>query len=55
MTGLLTPRNLVLAVLLIFLALLPVYAAVSGNVFLVILFTRIIILAMAATSSSVSA
>jgi len=50
MTALLTPRNLVLAVLLIFLALLPVYAAVSGNVFLVILFTRIIILAMAATS-----
>jgi branched-chain amino acid transport system permease protein len=50
MTGLLTPRNLAPAVLLIFLALLPVYAAVSGNVFLVILFTRIIILAMAATS-----
>ena len=50
MTALLTPRYFVLAALLLFLGLLPVYAAVSGNIFLVILFTRIIILAMAATS-----
>jgi branched-chain amino acid transport system permease protein len=50
MTALVTPRNFVFAVLIVFLALLPVYAAVSGNGFLVILFTRILILAMAATS-----
>jgi branched-chain amino acid transport system permease protein len=50
MSALLTPRNLVVAALLIFLALVPVYASVSGNVFLMTLFTRIIILAIAATS-----
>src|SRR5947207_3103287 len=50
MSAVLTPRNVVVAALLIFLALVPVYAAVSGNVFLMTLFTRIVILAMAATS-----
>jgi branched-chain amino acid transport system permease protein len=34
----------------LFLALLPVYVALSGNNFLLILFTRIVILALAATS-----
>ena len=32
------------------LALVPVYAALTGNLFLMTLFTRIVILAMAATS-----
>ena len=50
MSALLTPRNVVVAALLIFLTLVPVYAATSGNVFLMTLFTRIIILAIAATS-----
>jgi branched-chain amino acid transport system permease protein len=50
MTGMLTPRNAVVAVLLVFLALVPVYATVTGNSFLMTLFTRIVILAMAATS-----
>src|SRR3712207_4936707 len=45
-----TPRNIVVAVLLAFLALVPAYSALSGNAFLMTLFTRIIILAMAATS-----
>ncbi len=50
MIGLLTPRNVVVAVLLVFLALVPVYALATGNGFLLTLFTRILILAMAATS-----
>jgi branched-chain amino acid transport system permease protein len=50
MSALLTPRNVVVVVLLFFLAALPVYATLAGNLFLVTLFTRIIILAMAATS-----
>src|SRR5712692_7008120 len=50
MRPLLTPRNAVVAVLLFFLAALPIYASLTGNLFLVTLFTRIIILAMAATS-----
>jgi branched-chain amino acid transport system permease protein len=45
-----TPRNIVVVALLLFLALVPVYASISGNVFLVTLFTRIVILAIAATS-----
>jgi len=44
------PRTAVIAALLIFLALLPVYVALGGNHFLLILFTRIIVLALAATS-----
>lgn len=50
MTGLLTRRNVVIIALLIFLVLLPVYAAVFGKPFMVTLFSRIIILAMAAVS-----
>jgi branched-chain amino acid transport system permease protein len=45
-----TPRSVAVAVLLTFLAALPIYAALAENLFLVTLFTRIIILAMAATS-----
>jgi branched-chain amino acid transport system permease protein len=50
MTSLLTVRNVVIAALLAFLLALPVYADLSGNSFLLTLFTRILILAMAATS-----
>jgi branched-chain amino acid transport system permease protein len=50
MTALYTTRNAVIVALLLFLILLPVYAAFSGNIFWVILFTRIVILAMAAMS-----
>jgi branched-chain amino acid transport system permease protein len=45
-----TPRSVAVAALLTFLAALPIYAALAENLFLVTLFTRIIILAMAATS-----
>jgi len=45
-----TPRNMVVAALLVFLALVPVYVAVAGSPFLLTLFTRIVILAIAATS-----
>jgi branched-chain amino acid transport system permease protein len=45
-----TPRNLAVTALLVFLALVPVYVVYSGNAFLMTLFTRIVILAMAATS-----
>ncbi len=50
MKSLLTPRNLFVAALLIVLALLPVYCAVVGSTFLLALFTRVLILAMAAVS-----
>ena len=50
MTAALTPRNVVIAVLMLLLAVVPVYAAVTANTFLVTLFTRVIILGMAATS-----
>jgi branched-chain amino acid transport system permease protein len=43
-------RTAVIVALLIFLALLPVYVAAGGNQFVLILCTRIIILALAATS-----
>jgi branched-chain amino acid transport system permease protein len=46
----LTVRNVVIAALLIALALLPLYADLSGNRFVMTLFTRILILAMAAVS-----
>jgi branched-chain amino acid transport system permease protein len=45
-----TLRDLVIAGLLAFLLLLPVYASLSGNTFLLTLFTRILVLALAATS-----
>jgi len=44
------PRIAIIAALLCFLALLPVYVAAGGNNFLLILFTRIVILALGATS-----
>ena len=46
MTAHLTPRNIVIALLLLVLALVPVYSLVSGNAFAVTLFTRIVILAL---------
>lgn len=45
-----TVRNIVVAALLIFLALVPIYSTMSGNMFLMTLFTRIVILAIAAVS-----
>jgi branched-chain amino acid transport system permease protein len=50
MIALLTPRNVVVAFLLVLLAAVPIYAAWTGNAFLVTLFTRIVILGMAATT-----
>jgi branched-chain amino acid transport system permease protein len=50
MTGWLNPRNAFVVALVAVLALVPVYAALSGNYFLMSLFTRIVILAMAAAS-----
>lgn len=50
MTFKLTFRNLVVVALLVALALLPLYVAITGDRFLLTLFTRIIILAMAAVS-----
>jgi branched-chain amino acid transport system permease protein len=46
----LTPRTLVVAGLLILLGVLPLYTTLTGNFFLLTLFTRIVILAIAATS-----
>jgi branched-chain amino acid transport system permease protein len=50
MITVLTPRNVVVAFLLLLLAALPIYAAWTGNAFLVTLFTRVVILGMAATT-----
>ena len=50
MTAWLTPRNFVVAGLIAFLLLLPIYTSSTGNFFLLSLFTRVVILAMAATS-----
>jgi len=50
MTASLNPRNMLVAALLAILALVPVYCAFTGNYFLMSLFTRIVILAMAAVS-----
>jgi branched-chain amino acid transport system permease protein len=50
MIALLTPRNVVVTFLLLLLAAVPIYAAWTGNAFLVTLFTRIVILGMAATT-----
>jgi branched-chain amino acid transport system permease protein len=46
----LTPRNVLVAALLVLLALLPVYCTATGNYFLMSLFNRILILGMAAVS-----
>src|SRR5882757_7466409 len=50
MKALLTPRNVFVAVLLVVLALIPVYCLYVGNTFLMSFFTRILILGMAAVS-----
>jgi branched-chain amino acid transport system permease protein len=50
MTARLPLRDLVIAGLLMLLALVPLYAAITGNTFPMTLFTRVIILGMAATS-----
>ncbi len=50
MTKLITVRNVVVAALLAALALIPVYCHATGNFFLMSLFTRIVVLAMAAVS-----
>jgi len=46
----LTPRNVLVGAILAFLVLLPAYTSGTGNYFLLSLFTRIVILAMAATT-----
>ncbi len=46
----LTLRNVLVVLLLAFLAIVPVYADATGNAFLMTLFTRIVILAIAAVS-----
>jgi branched-chain amino acid transport system permease protein len=50
MSAWLTVRSSVVAGLLVVLVLVPVYAAITGNYFPLTLFTRIVILALAATS-----
>ncbi len=50
MIAALTPRNAAVVAVIAFLILLPVYAHTVGNLFLLSLFTRIVILAMAAVS-----
>ena len=50
MTARLTPRSVLVAALLAIMALLPVYTELTGNTFVVTLFTRIVILAIAAVS-----
>ena len=50
MTTFLTARNIFIATLIAFLLVLPLYTGLSGNSFLLTLFTRILILALAATS-----
>ncbi|MDO9414182.1 MAG: branched-chain amino acid ABC transporter permease [Pseudolabrys sp.] len=50
MRSALTLRNIVTAALVIGLVLLPLYVALTGDRFVLILFTRIVILAMAAVS-----
>src|ERR1700722_8665795 len=46
----LNPRSAVTAILLVVLAAIPIYAALTGNTFVMTLFTRILILALAAVS-----
>ncbi|HEX5998688.1 MAG TPA: branched-chain amino acid ABC transporter permease [Hyphomicrobiaceae bacterium] len=48
--ALLTPRNAIVGMLIAGLALVPVYAQAVGNLYMLSLFTRIVILAMAAVS-----
>jgi branched-chain amino acid transport system permease protein len=46
----LTPRNIAVGALMLALALIPVYSHLTGDVFVMTLFTRIVILAIAAVS-----
>jgi branched-chain amino acid transport system permease protein len=50
MTSAFTLRNVVIAALVLALALLPLYVALTGDRFMLTLFTRIVIMAMAAVS-----
>jgi branched-chain amino acid transport system permease protein len=50
MSARLTPRNAFVAAVIAILALVPVYSGVTGNTFIMSLFTRIVILAIAAVS-----
>jgi branched-chain amino acid transport system permease protein len=50
MSGALTVRNIAVIALMAALALLPVYVGLGGNAFLLTLFTRIVILGLAAVS-----
>jgi len=50
MSAFFTARSIVIGALLVFLALLPVYVVATGQFFPLTLFTRIVILALAATS-----
>src|SRR5436190_21510256 len=45
-----TPRNVFVIALIAIMALLPVYAAATGHTFMTTVFTRIVILAIAAVS-----
>ena len=48
MKSVLNLRNVVVALVIAGLVLLPVYSALTGKVFILTMFTRIIILALAA-------
>ena len=50
MSAAITPRYVVTGALLLGLALLPLYVSITGDRFLLTLFTRIVIIAMAAVS-----
>ena len=50
MSAWLTPRNALVAGVAAILVLLPIYVALTGNTFMMTLFTRIVILAIAAVS-----
>jgi branched-chain amino acid transport system permease protein len=50
MSGAITPRTVVIAAVLLVLVLLPLYVGLTGDRFMLTLFTRIVILAMAAVS-----
>jgi branched-chain amino acid transport system permease protein len=50
MTTRLTPRNAFVAAMIVVLALVPVYASLTGDTFVMTLFTRIVILGIAAVS-----
>ena len=51
----LNPRNAITIGLLVILALIPLYAALTGNTFVMTLFTRVIIMAIAAVDTAAEA